>query len=64
MGLRGINAKPLSERALDPSRGNPWDAPGLARAERVIALPPRSYDHSGTKRLYQAAAAPLAAGVH
>ena len=38
MGLRGIDAKPLSERTLDPSRGNPWDAPGLARAERVIAF--------------------------
>ena len=38
MGLRGIDAKPLSERTLDPSRGNPWDAPGLTRAERVIAF--------------------------
>jgi hypothetical protein len=38
MGLRGIDAKPLSERNLDPSRGNSWDAPGLTRAERVIAF--------------------------
>jgi phage terminase large subunit-like protein len=38
MGLRGIDAKPLSERTLDPSRCNPWDAPGLTRAERVIAF--------------------------
>ena len=38
MGLRGIDAKPLSERTLDPSRGNPWDAPGLTRIERVIAF--------------------------
>ena len=37
-GLRGIDAKPFSERTLDPSRGNPWDAPGLTRAERVIAF--------------------------
>jgi hypothetical protein len=41
MGLRGIDAKPLSERTLDPSRGNPWDAPGCgstlaARDKRTL----------------------------
>jgi hypothetical protein len=38
MGLRGKGATPLSKRALAPSRNNPWDAPGLSRAERVIAF--------------------------
>jgi phage terminase large subunit-like protein len=38
MGLRGKGAKPLSERTLAPSQDNPWDAPALSRAERVIAF--------------------------
>jgi phage terminase large subunit-like protein len=37
VGLRGPNATPLHTRQV-PTRGNPWDKPGLNRAERVIAF--------------------------
>jgi hypothetical protein len=38
MGLRGKDAKPFSKRTLAQSRSNPWDAPVLRRAVRVIAF--------------------------
>lgn len=39
MSLRGIGAKPLSERGKVETREvKPWDAPGLTRPERVIAF--------------------------
>ena len=39
MPLRGIGAKPLSERGKLGERAvKPWDAEGLTRAERVIAF--------------------------
>jgi phage terminase large subunit-like protein len=38
MGLRGSNAKPLSERTLSPIRNNPWDDPKLDRVGRVITF--------------------------
>jgi phage terminase large subunit-like protein len=38
MGLRGKGARPLSKKQLSSMRDNPWDAPGLNRAERVIAF--------------------------
>jgi phage terminase large subunit-like protein len=39
MSLRGIGAKPLSERGKIKVRDVvPWDVPGLTRAERVIAF--------------------------
>jgi phage terminase large subunit-like protein len=36
MGRRGIGARP--KEVEPPKRINPWDAPGLTRAERVIAF--------------------------
>lgn len=39
MALRGVGAKPLSERGKVAGREVlPWDAPGLTRPERVIAF--------------------------
>lgn len=39
MALRGVGAKPLSERGQIEVRGvAPWDEPGLTRAQRVIAF--------------------------
>ena len=39
MPLRGVGAKPLSERGKIAVREvMPWDEPGLSRAERVIAF--------------------------
>ena len=39
MALRGVGAKPLSERGKVAGRDLlPWHEPGLSRAERVIAF--------------------------
>jgi len=38
MALRGVGAKPLSERGKVEARARPWDEPGLTRAQRVIAF--------------------------
>jgi phage terminase large subunit-like protein len=38
VGLRGIGAKPVRDREVELKRINPWDKPGLSRAERVIAF--------------------------
>lgn len=38
MALRGVGAKPLSERGKVEVRERPWDEPGLTRAQRVIAF--------------------------
>ena len=38
MGLRGIGSRPLAERTDTPSVPPPWEAPGLTRAQRVIAF--------------------------
>lgn len=39
MSLRGIGAKPLSERGkIDVRKVLPWDKPGLSRSKRVIAF--------------------------
>jgi phage terminase large subunit-like protein len=38
MGLRGKGSRPLSERTLAPGQSNPWNAPGLSRANRVVAF--------------------------
>jgi phage terminase large subunit-like protein len=39
MALRGVGAKPLSERGkVDGREVLPWDEPGLTRPERVIAF--------------------------
>lgn len=54
MSLRGIGAKPLSARQAPESFGvMPWEAPGLARPDRVIAfcedLPITAGKLAGTK---------------
>lgn len=54
MALRGVGAKPLSERGkVDARPVLPWDDPGLTRAERVIAfcedLPITAGKLAGTK---------------
>lgn len=54
MALRGVGAKPLSERGkVDARPVLPWDEPGLTRAERVIAfcedLPITAGKLAGTK---------------
>jgi phage terminase large subunit-like protein len=38
MGLRGPNSRPKRPIASDASASHSWDAPGLSRAERVIAF--------------------------
>ncbi len=39
MALRGVGAKPLSERGkVDGREVLPWDEPGLSRPARVIAF--------------------------
>lgn len=39
MALRGVGAKPLSERGrVDERAVKPWEEPGLSRAGRVIAF--------------------------